>query len=181
MTTSTLSVQEAERLWTQLQQHFINAAQVIEEIIATEAWRPLGYQNFSDAWADRMGEITLANEIRPHVIWQMYHEGVDDDFVMSNVAEVGPSAASSYRRQYENGLPPELATPTPTPRQREHWETTTVVVHEHERERPSKADTIHLKVGVAMLQEYRRVAKKHNTNVEDLAMGFVREGFRKLV
>lgn len=169
-------------MWAQLREHFVNAQAVIKQIIDNQAWLPLGYETFTEAWAARMGDVTLAKECRPHVVYQMLAEGVPADRVALNTKGVGPESVRELDRQRKNGVPSDYA----TTRRRNAGLVDDVpdgksVVSEHLRCKPSAPDTIHLKVGAAILREYHRIAAAAGRSVEDIAKEVLSETFAVLV
>lgn len=159
-----LNRREAEQLWGDLRSFLVNAASVIDRIIAEKAWKPLGYATFSAAWSEQMANLTLAKEIRPQVVYQMLSEGLTVDEISDLVKGVGPERAASLARQRSNGVPADHA-----------------VVHEHLRRKPRTPDTIHVKVGSTMLIEYRRIAADSGTTVEGVAKAAIADAFSQLV
>lgn len=155
---------EAVAMWDRLRDQFINATRAIKAIIATKAWEPLGYQSFAQAWRKEMSGITLAEEIRPHIVYQLIEDNVPLAEIADMVGGIGPTLAESLARQHRNGVPADAA-----------------VVREHVRRKPRPADTLHLKVGTTMFYEYRRVAAELGQNVEEIAIEAVREKFAAIV
>lgn len=156
--------QQAQTLWKKLHSHFVNAENVIREIIDTRAWEPLGYKTFAEAWKATMSDLTLAVEIRPHVVYQMLGEGWSSDEIAEAIRGIGPDGVEQLDRQRQNNVPADYA-----------------VVNRHYRRKPSPADTLHINVGHTMLEEYRRIAATHDTTVEDIAKDAVAERFKQLV
>jgi hypothetical protein len=109
-TTKDPAIAWAERLWERLQSNFLDAHKTIIEIIGARAWEPLGYDSFATAWQDQMKNITLASEIRPHIVFQMIDEGLTADEIAGIVKGVGPDAAEHLKRQKDNGVPADHAT-----------------------------------------------------------------------
>lgn len=161
-----LTSAQAAELWGKLRQHFINAAAVIEEIIERRAWEPMGYESFSEAWHAQMGEVTLAAEVRPHVVYQMLTEGYDYDAIAEKVKGIGRDRAESLDRQRRNGVPAKDASMS--------------VVREHLRKRPSTAGFIHVEVGPIALRRYREIAEKRETTVEQIAAEAIARRFEEL-
>lgn len=164
--TKSLTTSQALALWKQLSQHFVNAAKVIEEIIENRAWEPLGYSTFAEAWHAQMGEVTLAVEVRPHVVYQMLTEGYDYDAIAESVKGVGRDRAESLDRQRRNGVPPCDASMS--------------VVRKHLRKRPSTAEYVHINVGPIALRRYKQVAEKFDTTVEQIASEAIAQRFKEL-
>ena len=151
-------------MWGSLRDHFANAADAIMAIIEARAWEPLGYSSFSQAWNAEMRDVTLAQEIRAHVVYQLLEESVPVRDVADMVGGVGPTLAESFARQKNNGVPAGCA-----------------VVSEHLRRRPKQAGTLHVRVGATMLHEYRRIAALQGDTVEEIAREAIRERFAQLV
>lgn len=158
-----ITARQAEALWSKLHEHFVNAQQAIKDIIANQAWLPLGYDTFAAAWADRMADVTLAAECRPHVVYQMLAEGLTPDEVSLNTKGVGPDTVAEIDRQRKNDVPAEH------------------VVVRHRRRNPTPPRYLSLELGVTRMREYRRVAAVHGQTVEEIALGAVRERFAELV
>ena len=161
-----LTQAQAVTLWGRLKQHFINAATVIEEIIERRAWEPMGYESFAEAWNAQMEGVTLAVEVRPHVVYQMLTEGYDYDAVAAAVKGVGRDRAESLDRQRRNGVPPRDASMS--------------VVRRHLRKHPSAAGVVHVPVGPIALRRYREIAEKRELTVEQIAAEAIAARFQEL-
>lgn len=161
-----LTAKQAQQLWGKLRQHFINAATVIEEIIEKRAWEPMGYDSFTEAWHAQMGDVTLAVEVRPHVVYQMLTEGYDYDAIAEKVKGIGRDRAESLDRQRRNGVPAKDASLS--------------VVREHLRKRPSTAGYVHVEVGPIALRRYRQVAERLGMSVEQIAADAIAARFEEL-
>lgn len=161
-----LTQHQAVALWQSLRSHFINAAKVIEEIIERRAWEPMGYESFTEAWTAQLGDVTLAVEVRPHIVYQMLTEGYDYDAVAAAVKGVGRDRAESLDRQRRNGVPAKDASMS--------------VVREHLRKQPSAAAYIHVPVGPIALRRYREIAEKREMTVEQIAAEAIAARFEEL-
>lgn len=161
-----LTNKQAIALWASLKQHFVNAEKVVEEIIETRAWEPLGYASFAEAWHAQVGDITLAVEIRPHVVYQMLTEGYDYDAIAEKVKGVGRDRAESLDRQRRNGVPAKDASMS--------------VVRRHLRKHPTVAGTIHVQVGPMALKRYQKLAEKRGMTVEQIAAEAIADRFAEL-
>lgn len=168
MTTATTAAtqQQAVALWQSLRSHFINAGKVIEEIIERRAWEPMGYASFTEAWHAQMADVTLAVEVRPHIVYQMLTEGYDYDQVATAVKGVGRDRAESLDRQRRNGVPACDASMS--------------VVRRHLRKQRGAAATIHIEVGPIALRRYREIAEKLETSVEAIAAEAIDARFREI-
>lgn len=113
---------QAAKLWADLRQAFTRIDQLLPEIIETKAWEPLGYTSFTEAWTAKMDGITIATEMRPHVIYAMFNEGAQLDTIQAAIKGIGPRQLDVLKRQYNNGVPADLAT---------------TIVREHPRQKPS--------------------------------------------
>jgi len=153
----------ARELFQSLRRHLISARKVIEEIIERRAWEALGYGSFTEAWSAEMRDITLARELRPHVVYQMFAEGARAEDVAELVKGVGPKGAEDLERQRRNGVPADYA-----------------VVNEHLRRKPSAPDTVHVRVGPTMLAEYKRIAASLGMTVEEIAKEAIAARFSEL-
>ena len=161
-----LSQKQATALWSKLRQHFVNAATVIEEIIERRAWEPLGYESFTEAWHSQMEGVTLAIEVRPHVVYQMVTEGYDYDAIAAAVKGVGRDRVESLARQRRNGVPARDASMT--------------TVRQHRRKHPSVAGTLHIPVGPLALKRYQQIAEAREMTVEQIAADAIEARFREL-
>lgn len=161
-----LSRKQAIALWQKLRHHFADAARVVEEIIETRAWEAMGYESFAEAWSAQMGEVTLAAEVRPLVVYQMLTEGHDYDLIAASVKGVGRSRVDGLDRQRRNGVPARDAS--------------LFVVRRHVRKRPSAASIIHVDVGTVALRRYRKIAESVGVSVEQIAAEAIRERFEML-
>lgn len=161
-----LTRKQALALWGKLRQHFIDAAKVMEDIIEQRAWEPLGYGSFAEAYTAQMGDITLAVEVRPHVVYQMLTEGYDYDSIAEKVKGIGRDRAESLDRQRRNGVPAKDASMT--------------VVRRHLRKKPTGPAWIHVDVGPIALKRYQKIAEKHNLTIEQVAAEAIAARFEEL-
>lgn len=161
-----LTAKQAVALWGKLRQHFINAAAVIEEIIERRAWEPMGYASFAEAYHAQLADVTLAVEVRPHVVYQMLTEGYDYDAVAAAVKGIGRDRAESLDRQRRNGVPAADASMT--------------TVRRHLRKKPTAASTIHVEVGTIAMRRYQKIAEKLGMTVEQIAAEAIAERFEVL-
>lgn len=162
----TLSERQALSLWKSLRTHFVNAAKVIEAIIEQQAWIPLGYESFAEAWNAQMSDVTLATEVRPHVVYQMLAEGYDYDAVARSVKGVGHDRAESLDRQRRNGVPARDASMT--------------VVREHLRKPPAPPSMLHIEIGTIAYKRYQKIADRLGTTVESIAAEAIKTKFKEL-
>lgn len=154
----------ATALWDALRQHFTNAADTIRAIIEDRAWEPLGYLSFAEAWGREMKDVSLADEVRAHVVYQLLEDRVPLQDIPDMVGGIGPVMAEGLARQRRNGVPADCA-----------------VVREHLRRPPSQPDTLRIKLGATMLYEYRRAARLQNESVEEIAKEAIAARFAEIV
>lgn len=166
-----LSERQAIKLWGQLRTHFVNAQRVMEEIIELRAWEPMGYASFSEAWTAQMSDITIATEIRPHVVYQMITEGRTDADIATAIKGIGRDSAAALRRQKGSGVSAKYASA-----RREK----PTVVKQHLRKLPAPSSALHLELGVVKLRRYQRIAKKHGMSVEDISLQAIETRFKEL-
>lgn len=143
----------AEKLWDQLRTGLLDVEKTIAQIIHDKAWEPLGYNDFTSAWAARLSDITLAVEVRPHVVYQMYREGSTPEDVAMAVKGVGLETANAYQREMNNGVPAKNASGrTPRPR----------------AEVPFR--TVFVQVPTADHRAWTRIAKRNNTTLAAIGL-----------
>lgn len=159
-----LSKAKAEALWDKLATQFLEFEQTLKEIITQHAWEGAGYSTFAEAWNAKMRHVTLFAEFRPHVVYQLLGDGQSPDEVAASVKGIGPRGAEILDRKRKAGIPADVAT-----------------VREHLRKKPEPADTLHIKVGHAMLAEYRRIANVLGQSAEDIAQEAIAARFAELV
>lgn len=115
--TTSLSTQitqtEAESLWSALVDAFNDVEGALSRIIKAQAWVPLGYDSFSQAWADKMKGVHLAAELRAPVVYAMFAEGLDVEEVRKSLG-VGSGLAKGsitvLKTQRDLGVPAGQAT-----------------------------------------------------------------------
>jgi len=138
---------DKEQLWADLANDLTHFNKRLLEIIAAEAWKP-AYETFTDAWADKMSGITLAQELLPHIMYAMFDEGNTVEEVVENVKGVGPEVAKRVKKQKDSGVPVDQAT---------------IVVRRHKRkpaERHFLPDVELDEAAVGELRGWKRSAKK---------------------
>lgn len=163
---------QARKLWDLLRAHFVNFEQTLEQIVETRAWEPLGYLSFADAWNDRMSDITLAAEVRPHVAYAYFDQGASIEEVAEGVKGLGHAGAENLHRQKEIGVPASNASLHARPKRR--------VRDERPAPRPAAPDTIEIVVGVTKYKRYQRIAAKNGVTVEETAKKAIDWAFQDL-
>lgn len=115
MTVTTKTVQDpsvawARSLWDRLKDAFAQTEKSIAELIAARAWEPLGYSTFAEAWKAEMKDVELASQLRPHIVYQLFDEGMTPEEVAANVKGVGQDGAKALKSNKDNGVPANKAT-----------------------------------------------------------------------
>lgn len=155
----------AEHLWERLEANLLDTQNTIIAIIDAKAWEPLGYESFSKAWVDRiMSRITIASELRPHVVYQMFEEGLTTDQVATIVSGVGKETAEFLKRQKDNDVPAGAAE---------------IIVRKHNRRKPEK-HWITFEVTGDEMMAWRKLARKQKRSVNDLAAAATRALFEEM-
>lgn len=158
----------AEQLWARVESGLLDVQNAIVAIIDSRAWETLGYESFSKAWIDRIaGRVTLAAEIQPHVVYQMFSEGLSPQQVADAVKGVTDRGARDLKRQRDAGTAPEDAR---------------ITVRRHKRRPPCSAGFVHFKVDHETLLEWRRVvaAEGCGRTLADVAYEATAEAVKRL-
>lgn len=154
-------IRAAEKLWNLLHDQFVNIQEVMVQIISTRAWEPLGYSTFTEAFTERLSGVTLASELRPHVVYQMLDEGLTADEIAEQVKGVGPEGVEAAARQKRNGVPADAATVKAHPRL-------------------TRPHTLHMYVGAEEMESFHAIADKHGLSVLAIALDAVEKRFKEL-
>lgn len=158
------AVAVAEGLWAQLRSNFLDTENTIKAIIQTRAWEPLGYESFAKAWIDKMSDLTLPTEIIPHVVFEMFSEGLTADEIANAVKGIGRQTAEYLERQRDNGVPAEAAE---------------TVVRRHHRRKPAR-HWIEFEIQGDELRLWKRLASQQNMTVRQIALRATRDAFKAL-
>lgn len=162
-----ITTREAQKLWGLLRQHFINFERTLEEIVEKRAWDPMGYASFPEAWTAQMGDVTLAAEFRPHVVYAYFDAGASVDDVAAGVKGIGRDRAESLDRQRRNGVPAGHAS---LGGKWHNKDSDTTIVREHERKKPSESSMLHLHLGVLKRKRVERAAGKLGLSAQEYAL-----------
>lgn len=154
---------DAVKLWDELRDHFTNMEKTIIRIIETEAWKPLGYSTFAEAWNDRMQGVRLAGEVRAHVVYFMLAEGERVD-VISEMTGIGTGSVEDLKRQKSNGVPPEAAT----------------LVRQHRRRPPREAFRLTVEMSHDERERFTKICKDRSLDMREEALTAIRERFAEL-
>lgn len=112
-----MNKQQARDLTNQIRDVLTLTGDLLAEVIAAEAWVPLGYDSFTAWWAGELAGVPLAAEMRCAVVYEMFRAGATDADVADAMTGVGEETAASLRQQQENGVPSDAASLRP-PRRR---------------------------------------------------------------
>lgn len=99
----------AEKLWSDLRNALLNTEELINRIVETEAWKPLGYNTFIDAWADRMRDVRLTATQQVTVVYAMLEDGAKTAEIAGAINGVGPTKARKYAQAHDAGMDAEAA------------------------------------------------------------------------
>ncbi|KZE19127.1 hypothetical protein [Brevibacterium casei] len=164
MTTATdMTKQTASDLWDELRDGFNNIEKTIIRILEVEAWKPLGYATFAEAWNDRMSGVRLAGEVRAHVVYFMLSEGESVDAI-STTTGIGTGSVKDLARQKSNGVPPEAAT----------------LVRQHRRNLPRPPFRLTVELTRAERERFVEVCKARDMDLTTEALFAIRAHFDAL-
>lgn len=155
-------------LWNNLRTQFLAFQDTLEEIIYKKAW--MGHASFFEAWASKMSDITLAAELRPHVVYQMLAEGLSVEDIAANVKGVGVDRVESLKRQKTNGVPARDASRATSRKWHNKADDGTTIVREHERGPKSEAGSLHLELGPLKLKVVTREARKLGISAQEFGI-----------
>jgi hypothetical protein len=93
-----------ERLRLNAQSNMLDFSKTLIEIIEQEAWTPT-YESFTEAYTDKLGNITFARELLPHIMYAMFNEGTSPEAVADAIKGVVPEAAERIKKQKDSGVP----------------------------------------------------------------------------
>lgn len=104
----------AEALWAELRSALARFDRVLSQIIAARAWEPLGYDTFSQAWADRMSGTRLGTAaMAAQVVYALIEDGLDRGQALLTLGPssgVGLAKFDTLAHQFHNGVAVEDAT-----------------------------------------------------------------------
>ena len=100
-----MTKREAEALWDELRDLFVNMERTIVRIIEAEAWLPIGYPTFAAAWADRMADVRLpSQECKGAVVYECIKAGLSDDEIDATFRNVGGDTLRNVRANLADGI-----------------------------------------------------------------------------
>jgi hypothetical protein len=154
----------AEKLWIRLQSNFLDMYKTLAEILEVEAWKPT-YDTFTDAYNDKMHNITFAPELLPHIAYKMFDEGSTPEQVAGAVKGIGPKSAETIKRQKDNGVPAELVP--------------THIVRQHTRR--SRAKTwVRFEIDSTLYHSWSEISIKNTTTINEVIFQAAAEAFDRL-
>lgn len=163
-----ISKKQANELWGSLRSNLLAAQDNIRQIIATKAWEPLGYDTFTEAWADRLADLKLYGELRAVVVYEMFNDGSTTNDVCAAMAGVGPTTAKNLKLAHDKGLDPAAA----------H-----TISKSADRHRPGsdkdKPKTVFVRLNADDHAALTRLAADQDATVSDTARDIILEGLRK--
>lgn len=169
MSEAKISAAQAAELWNRLLEAFCDAEAAICDIIVTEAWKPLGYKTFSEAWVARMKPSYLASEGLKHaIVWQMFKEGVEETTIACALSNVGARTIATMREKYDAGYPADIAGRIGKPK---------LQAGNPEKSAPR---TIRVDVTPVDYAYFRTLCDVHGTSIAREAEKAVRAHFRRL-
>jgi hypothetical protein len=161
-----LTKKQAQAMWDRVWQTLSDHEAAIREVIDKKAWLPLGFETFADAWFGlNHNDISLARELRPHVVVQLLSEGLTEDEVADAVKGIGPELAARINKERKAGVPADQMS----------------LVKQHSR--LTRPHTLHIYVGAEQMEEFHRIVTSlgyPSTHVLAVALEAVEKRFRAL-
>ena len=171
-----LSESEASALWADLRSALVHFDQTLARIIETRAWEPLGYQTFAQAWADRMRGTRLGTaSMAAHVVYALIESGMgreDALLVLGPASGVGPAKFDTLARQYEAGVPVEIATTSAV--------RGSSLVRQHYRDAPGEPSTVHVPLTPSEYAHFKALADGRGLDLATEGAKALRAHFRSL-
>lgn len=159
-----LPKKRAVELTRLIRDSFVGIEKYLVEFIKGQGWVSMGFVGFNQWWDANLSDITVAQEIRPQVIYQLIDEGLTADQVAAAVKGASTEMVENLKRQKDNGVPPELAS--------------TRVRHKPNRDDPYT--TMFLRVQRADLDDWRRTAAMHDLSTEQIVIAAAKKVFGDL-
>jgi hypothetical protein len=155
----------AERLWLNLQSNLLDFNKTLIEIIEVEAWKPV-YETFTDAYEDKLSNISFARELLPHLMYAMFDQGATPKKVADAVKGVTTEVARNVKKQKDAGLPANKAT--------------TYIRRRTVCKMPEPKGILRMELGVRKLNDWKRKAARNNTTVEAVVLSAADAAFAEL-
>lgn len=163
------TITQPEALWAELRSALTNFDRVLNQIIETRAWEPLGYSTFAEAWTDRMRGVRLGTAaMAAQVVYAMIDSGLNRQealVALGPSSGVGPATYDTLARQHDVGVLARDATTR---------------VRAHRRNAPSEARVVHVELTPTEYLHFRAVADSRGLDLGDEAAKAIRSHFRQL-
>jgi hypothetical protein len=158
---------EARRLWEQLRLHFVKIEQAIQQIVEQEAWAPLGYSDFAEAWSEMMSGYPLPTaEAKARVAYAILDSGRDAQAVVGATGGViADRIATRLAEQHRIGVPAGSASTR---------------VRAHFRSQPSPRVHLSLELRQGEIEDLESIARARGLDVKSEALRAIRSHFRAL-
>lgn len=157
---------EAEALWAGLSTAFSDVEAALDKIIKAEAWIPMGFDTFSQAWGVVMVGVRLAAELRAPVVYAMFAEGLNEDEVRRSVgvgSGVAKASITVLKKQRDLGVPANRATTR---------------VRSYERVADNAPVSIlHVELDANLYADYQDRADAVGVDLKTLVTGFLRDWY----
>lgn len=154
-----LSKTQAAQLQTQIRDAITLTNTTIQAFIDGEGHRALGYPTFTTWWAAEMSDVSASSALTG-IVYAMLKDGTPYDEIAATVKGVGPQTVATLARQFDSGMPPELASTAKKPAKHESY-----------------YGTLFLRIPTATLKQWKKLADEMGTTVEDLALPVLTELF----
>jgi len=160
---------EAEALWSELREGFVNQERLIKQIIADRAWEPIGFTSFVEAWNARMKGIRLATDaLKAHVVYALFDSGLEARGVYEALgvgSGVTPEAVRVLGEKKALGIPADFATTR---------------VRSHERAKPGEARFLRVELRPDELDYFRDLCEARGRDVHEESAKAIRQHFRRM-
>ena len=137
----------------------------ISTIIEEEAWRPLGYDNFTKLYESEFSGMPLAEEMKAPIVYAMLNDHVTDYDISKAVPGVGPAKIKSARRQKEAGIPAEKAYLSN--------------VREHSRKMPPKKHWANAEISKEEHEDLLKIGEYYGQNIQQMTLEAIQEYIAK--
>lgn len=154
-----LSKQQAAQLQSEIRDAITLTAAKIEQFTTGHGYKALGYPTFTAWWAAEMSDVPAASALTG-IVYAMLGEGTPYDQIAATVKGVGPQTVAALARQFDNGVPPQLASTATKPAKHESY-----------------YGTLFLRIPTTTLKQWKKTADEMGTTVEDLALPVLAELF----
>jgi hypothetical protein len=160
---------EAEALWSDLREGFVNAERIVKEIIKERAWEPLGYTSFVEAWNDRMKGVRLATDaLKAHVVYALFDSGLEAQGVYEALgvgSGVSPETVRVLGKKKALGIPADFATTR---------------VRAHDRAKPGERRRIIVELRPDEVDYFDDLCKARGRDLREESAKAIRQHFRRM-